>query len=73
VENKIHELLSLHLAHPLSSVLLLKSVSADGSKLFALTLIVVEVGAETKTTLNPIVIDVTHDITKARHQKSEIL
>ena len=47
---------TLHLAHPLSSVLLLESVSAVGSKLFALTLIVVEVGAETKTTLNPIVI-----------------
>jgi hypothetical protein len=44
---------TLHLAHPLSSVLLLESVSAVGSKLFALTLKVVEVGAETKTTLNP--------------------
>jgi hypothetical protein len=37
-------------------VLLLESVSAAAVKLFALTLIVVEVGAETKSTLNPIVI-----------------
>jgi hypothetical protein len=45
----------------MSRVLLLKSVSAAAEKLFALTLMVVEVGAEKKSTLNPIVIFVIVD------------
>jgi hypothetical protein len=56
----------------MSGVLLLKSVSAAAEKLFALTLMVVEVGAETKITLNPIVIfDVINiiDVITSKHSK----
>jgi hypothetical protein len=53
---------ALHFRDPMSGVLLPESISAAAVKLFALTLIVVEVGAETKSTLNPIVIFDPSDI-----------